>query len=161
MKQRPGLIARIAGSARGGAGAVVGVARKVRGGRRISARYDAAETHDLNKRHWAMADLLSADAAASPAVRKTIRARARYECANNSYANGIVRTLAFDLIGTTPRLQLKTDSPEVNTEVERLFHRWFKSSGMADKVRTGDMARRRDGEAYLIERQNDKLPTAV
>ena len=52
------------------------------------------------------ADGLSADAANSPEVRRTLRNRARYEVANNSYARGIVLTLANDLIGTGPRLQM-------------------------------------------------------
>ena len=52
----------------------------------IRARYDAAATTDANRKHWANADGLSADAAASPEVRRILRNRARYEAANNSYA---------------------------------------------------------------------------
>ena len=58
-------------------------------------RYDAAITNDDNRRHWAAADHLSANSANSAAVRRTLRARARYEVANNSYARGIVLTLAL------------------------------------------------------------------
>lgn len=72
----------------------------------LRARYDAAVTTHENRRHWASADGLSADAANSPEVRRTLRNRARYEVANNSYARGIVLTLANDLIGTGPRLQM-------------------------------------------------------
>jgi hypothetical protein len=39
---------------------------------------------DANRKHWAHADHLSANAAASPEVRRTLRNRARYEVANNS-----------------------------------------------------------------------------
>ena len=46
---------------------------------RVHARYDAALTNPDNHRHWALADGLSADAAASPAVRRTLRNRSRYE----------------------------------------------------------------------------------
>jgi capsid protein len=60
----------------------------------VRGRYDAAATTDENRRHWANADLLSATAANNPQVRRTLRARARYEVANNSYARGIVLTLA-------------------------------------------------------------------
>jgi len=49
----------------------------------IRGRYDAAVTNTENARHWASADGLSADAAASPSVRRTLRNRARYEVANN------------------------------------------------------------------------------
>ena len=57
---------------------------------RVRGRYDAAVTTDENRRHWANADLLSADAANNPRVRRILRSRARYEVANNSYARGIV-----------------------------------------------------------------------
>ena len=72
----------------------------------VRARYDAAQTTAENARHWAMADAMSADCAASADIRKKLRERARYEVANNSYAKGIVLTLANDCIGTGPRLQL-------------------------------------------------------
>ena len=66
----------------------------------LRARYDAAVTNDDNRRHWANADGLSANAANSAEVRRVLRNRARYEVANNSYAGGIVLTLANDVIGT-------------------------------------------------------------
>ena len=52
----------------------------------VRARYDAAQTTVENAKHWAMADALSADGAASADVRRKLRQRARYEVANNSYA---------------------------------------------------------------------------
>jgi hypothetical protein len=66
----------------------------------VRAKFDSAQTTADNRRHWANADGLSADAAANPEVRRTLRNRARYEVANNSYARGIVLTLANDVIGT-------------------------------------------------------------
>jgi len=80
----------------------------------VRGRYDAAQTTPDNRKHWANADHLSADAAATPEVRRTLRNRARYEVANNSYARGIVLTLANDVIGTGPRLQMLTDSDDAN-----------------------------------------------
>lgn len=84
----------------------------VKGGRvlRVRAGFDSAVTTEHNRRHWANADGMSADAAASPEVRRTLRNRARYEVANNAYARGIVLTLANDVIGTGPRLQLLTEN---------------------------------------------------
>ena len=61
----------------------------------MRARYDAATTNSDNYRHWANADGLSADSAASPEVRRILRNRSRYEVANNSYARGIVDLLAI------------------------------------------------------------------
>ena len=78
--------------------------RMPRAWRIIRAKFDAAQTTPDNRRHWANADLLSADAAASAEVRRILRSRARYEVANNCYAKGIVLTLANDVIGTGPRL---------------------------------------------------------
>jgi hypothetical protein len=69
------------------------------------ARFEAAEKGD-DYRHWAGADAFSADAALSPEKRRVMRNRARHERVNNSYLAGISATLAGDLIGTGPRLQL-------------------------------------------------------
>ena len=80
-------------------------------------------TTDENRRHWANADGLSANAANSAEVRRTLRNRARYEVANNSYASGIVLTLANDVIGTGPRLQMLTANAEANRQIERSFRR--------------------------------------
>ena len=52
--------------------------------RMIRAKYDAAVTNADNIRHWANADGLSADAAASPDVRQTLRNRSRYEVATGA-----------------------------------------------------------------------------
>ena len=38
----------------------------------VRGRYDAAATTDENRRHWANADLLSANAANNPQVRRTL-----------------------------------------------------------------------------------------
>ena len=137
--------------------------RPVRGRsfRVVRARYDAAVTNEDNRRHWANADGLSANAANSPSVRRVLRNRARYEVANNSYAKGIVLTLANDVIGTGPRLQLLTRDPEANARIEREFARWAKAVSLPEKLRTMRMARAQDGEAFAILTSNPKLPTPV
>ena len=104
--------------------------------RAIRARFDAAQTTAENRRHWAHADQLSANAAASPEVRRILRSRARYEVANNSYAKGIVGTLADYIVGTGPRLQMLTDDPATNRLVEQEFARWATAIGLAHKLRT-------------------------
>jgi len=123
----------------------------------VRGRFDSAATTDDNRRHWANADALSADAAASAAVRRTLRNRARYEVANNSYARGIVLTLANDTIGTGPRLQMLTDSNEANNEIEHEFDRWAREVNLAEKLRTMRMARAQDGEAFAILANNPVL----
>ncbi len=127
----------------------------------LKARYDAAMTSEDNRRHWLAADGLSARAANSPEVRRILRNRARYEVANNSYARGIVLTLANDTIGTGPRLQMLTPNAEANRRIEQEFSRWAKAIGLAEKLRTMRMARAQDGEAFAILTSNPRLPTPV
>ena len=123
----------------------------------VRGRYDAAVSTDNNRRHWANADALSADAAANPDVRRTLRNRARYEIANNSYARGIVLTLANDVVGTGPRLQMLTANDQVNRAVEREFDSWARGINLAEKLRTVRMARAQDGEAFAVLVNNPVL----
>jgi lambda family phage portal protein len=127
----------------------------------IRAKYDAAQTTRENARHWAMADGLSADAANSPDVRHTLRVRSRYETANNSYAKGIIQTLANDCVGTGPRLQLLTDNGNLNRNVESAFLQWAGSVDLARKLRTMRMAKATDGEVFGLLVANHSLPCPV
>jgi len=127
----------------------------------VRGRYDAAQTVNENVRHWANADGLSANAANSPQVRRVLRNRSRYEVANNSYARGIVLTLANDVIGTGPRLQLLTDNERLNTEVERAFMTWARKVNLAAKLRTLHMARVQDGEGFAVLTTNPRLDSPV
>lgn len=123
----------------------------------VRGRYDAAVTNDDNRRHWAAADGLSANAANSTEVRRVLRNRARYEVANNSYARGIVLTLANDVIGTGPRLQMLTDDVEANRRIEREFARWTTAIRLAEKLRTMRLARATDGESFTLMTSNPNL----
>ena len=87
----------------------------------VRARYDAAQTTAENARHWAMADALSADGAASPDVRRKLRERARYEVANNSYAKGIADHR--HRVGTG-ELELLTEDANANHAVETAVAEW-------------------------------------
>lgn len=128
---------------------------------RLLSRYDAAVTNDDNRRHWASADGLSPNASNSREVRRTLRNRARYEVANNSYARGIVLTLANDVIGTGPRLQILSPDGNANRVIEQAFQQWAKAVDLPGKLRTMRMARATDGEAFAILTNNSKLPTRV
>lgn len=120
----------------------------------IRAKFDAAQTTETNARHWAAADGLSPDAATNPSVRRVLRNRARYECANNSYARGITLTLAQDTIGRGPRLRVKSfdggPTPKDAAKLERLFHAWAKEIGLGRKLRTMRIARAEAGESFLV-----------
>jgi lambda family phage portal protein len=127
----------------------------------LNARYDAAQTTAENVRHWAMADALSADAAMSPDVRRTLRNRSRYEVANNSYAKGMILTMAGDCIGTGPRLQLQTNDTHSNRQVELDFERWAEKVDLAAKLRAMRMAKATDGEAFALLVNNPNLDHEV
>ncbi len=118
--------------------------------RSLQARYDAAQTTSDNTRHWVNADDLSAQAANSREVRRILRRRARYECANNPYAQGILRTLANELVGRGATLQIQSDSEDFNTAVEAEWLRWARAVRLWSKLRTARKAKARDGEAFLM-----------
>ncbi len=127
----------------------------------VRAKYDAALTTDENRRHWALADGLSADTAASPQVRRILRNRCRYEVANNSYARGIVLTLANDAVGTGPRLQLTGIDGDDARTIERAFAAWSAAIDLPEKLRLLRMAQAEDGEGFALLTSNPALPMPV
>lgn len=116
----------------------------------IQAKFDLAQTTSENRRHWANADSLSARAAISPAVRRVIRIRSRYEAENNSWYAGILRTAVNHIVGNGPRLQMLTTNVEANQRVEKAFRRWAMKIDLADMVRTMVEAYWRDGEVFAM-----------
>ena len=127
----------------------------------VRAKYDAAQTTVENIRHWAMADGLSADSANSVDARQKLRHRARYEVANNSYAKGIVLTIANDTVGTGPRLQMLTSDSEINRRIEQAFAYWAAAVGLAQKLRTMRMAKATDGEVFAALAANPRIDSPV
>jgi lambda family phage portal protein len=125
----------------------------------VKARYDAAQTTPLNQRHWAQSDWLSADAALHPGIRRTLRVRSRYEAANNSYLAGMLSTLASDMIGTGPRLQLdvKDADDDKLKRVERAVEDWMNAIDLPGKLRIMRRARATDGEAFAVMQTNQML----
>jgi len=127
--------------------------------RRINARYDVSRTTEENENLWKYVDGLSAAEANSPTVRKTIRERARYETANNSYANGIVDTLAADTIG--PVIQLQLGDTDLSQRTERAFSAWAKAVNLWAKLRTMRRGKTVDGESFGIMVTNRKVNNPV
>jgi len=127
---------------------------------RVRAKFDAAETGE-DRRHWASSDAFAADAALSPWVRRTMRNRARYERANNSYLAGISATLANNLIGTGPRLQLDIGDVDQARQIERAFFDWGWLIDLPAKLRTMREALVTDGEAFALMITNPRLPSGV
>ena len=118
---------------------------------RFRSKFDAAQTNDDNRRHWANADGLSAAAANSLDVRRTLRNRSRYERDNNGYLGGMARSLAYDHVGTGPMLQiLADDDDETNSRIEAAFAAWAKAVHLGEKLWTMRQARAVDGEAFAV-----------
>lgn len=128
---------------------------------RLQSRFDSAQTTTDNRRHWANADGLSPNAALSPEVRRILRNRARYEVANNSYAKGIVLTLANDTIGTGPRLQMLTGDTKANDIIEKAFEQWSRAIDLPEKLRTMRLARAESGEVFGILTSNPAVEAPV
>jgi lambda family phage portal protein len=136
------------------------VAPRTRTVKVIRARYDNAQTTHDNARHWSAADVLSASAANSLAVRSMLRKRSRYEVANNGIAYGIASTLCNDVIGTGPRLQIDADREAV-LPIERAFRRWADEINLADTLRTLRRSRLVDGEGFAVITSNQDLMSPV
>jgi len=127
--------------------------------RRVNARYDISRTTDENENLWKYVDGLSAAEANSPNVRKVIRERARYEVTNNSYASGIVDTLAADTIG--PVIQLQLGDTDLSQRTERAFSEWAKAVNLWAKLRTMRRAKTVDGESFGMMVTNRKVINPV
>jgi capsid protein len=130
--------------------------------RKIAAHYDSARTTDENERHWANADALSPNALMTPAIRNRVRMRARYEAQqNNSYAKGMILTLANDLIGKGPRLQLNNLSQSESVRLQKMFVDWATEVDLAQKLRTMRIAKCVDGESFAVMITNPSLKSPV
>ncbi len=127
----------------------------------VRGRYDAAQTNHLNQRHWANADNLSSDQANNPAVRRTLRERARYEVANNSYLGGMVETFANEVIGTGARMEFLDPDPAVNFQVEAAWEMWYEEIGGAEKTRMMFKTSVGEGEAFMVEVNGDNPKSKI
>lgn len=129
----------------------------------FKSKYDAAQTTAENRRHWTNADALSATSSNTSAVRKTLRERARYERDNDPHLNGLIKTLAYDFIGTGPRLQLQFEDADYEKAraIEASWNLWCRAVGLADKLRVMHEARVVDGEVFALLTTNPKIAHPV
>lgn len=74
---------------------------------------------------------------------------------------GIVRTLANDVVGTGPQLQMLTSEPETNRRIEREFAGWSAAVQLPEKLRTMRMAQAEDGESFAILTNNPRVDSPV
>ena len=116
--------------------------------------YDLAAPSRFHDTHFVKADNSDADTVIEAAL-ETARNRCRYEVRNNTYARGIIETLANDLIGTGPRLQLKTDDIAFNRTAEQRFVTWAEHCDAAGRQDLADLLRLvmlqlcESGEAFI------------
>lgn len=150
---RPSLLRRLLGL--GGA-----TAKRIAFG--FAARFDAAQTNGFNNRHWAQADALDPNAALSPSVRKTLRERARYEVANNSYLDGMLDTRANDIVGPDgPTLDMEAEDDAINDRVEDFWSEWASAVGLAEKLQIACRSKDESGEVFLKFITNPKVDHPV
>lgn len=124
--------------------------RNIEPARTVEAAYDAAQTTPDNRRHWRWADALSAKSANGPWVRSIIRQRARYEADNNPLIDGILNTLANDMIGHGPVLQINSPVEDFNKAAKLAWERWTKAIRLWSKLREARRSKAVDGEAFLL-----------
>lgn len=129
--------------------------------RRLRATYDAARTSEDNERYWANADYLSPAGSVNPTVRRLLRARSRYETANNSYATGMMQTLANDVVGAGPGLQVTTVDGSRNADIETAWREWSAAIALASKLRTAKISKTVDGEIFALKTTNKRTPGPV
>ena len=127
----------------------------------IKAGYDVSKTTPDNTKLWAQATAGTPDQLMNEGNRRILRDRSRYEVRNNSYAKGILNTLANDTIGTGPRLQLLTEDKEFNRTVEKLFSQWTRDIRFAEKLRVMRISRAESGEVFPIFFNNSQAENPV
>ena len=140
---------------------ISGAARHLLNRLRAASPYDAAQTTNNNSRRWQYANDLNANALNSPDFRRILRTRSRYEVRNNSYADGMIQTLVNYVIGTGPRLEVKTEDAELNGKIEKAFNEWITASGFWKKLCLARRTKIEDGEVFIIKAKNPKLKTRI
>ena len=125
----------------------------------VRASYDSARTTNDNATLWTYADSLSAARANDPATRKTLRERARYEVANNSYGDGIIDTLVSDLIGAW--ITIKLGDSDIAKKAEKDFQKWALASRFWQKLHAMIRAQIVDGETFALMTTNVNIRHAV
>lgn len=128
------------------------------GHNRLKAHYDAAQTTPENERHWAVVDYTSPNNDVLPEVRRKLRARSRYEAANNSFYAGALQTDADAALGPGPNIRFFFGDDDTDSAARELFRRWARRVHLAHKLRIARQAYLRDGEVVLLPFSDLTLP---
>lgn len=119
--------------------------------------HEAARSTTSNEKYWDGADDLTARAQNTPAIRKILRNRARYEVQNNTYGAGLIRTLVTDTVGRGPRLRMLTPDKSLNLAVQDLWREWAAAADFALTARVLTGARYVAGECFAVFRESKRL----
>ena len=146
--------------------AIYGPAQRERHPIRPRSSYDAAQTDSGNERHWANADGMSGRQANLPETRRKLRERGRLEFDNGGNCRGAIETIAHDMIGTGPRVQLTPPPgvPEATVKfLEQQFSFWGDDQAVdfADLLRIKVESENRDGESFGLFVTNDAIEHPV
>lgn len=127
----------------------------------MRASIEAGRLDNEGIRSWKDADSLGPNAALDQATRGRLRDRGRYETLNNSYCRGLVRSLAYDLVGTGPKLKLTIPGDEDGSKskaVRKRWGKWARATLLALKFRIMEKAAAREGNAFgLFDTDEDLL----
>ena len=127
----------------------------------VQSRFDEQFVTPLNAAHFALADGMSIDAQASWMVRRILRMKCRYEYHNNGFAKDICARYADYIIGTGPKLQMRTENKKFNREFERRWEVWAEEADLAGKLHGSCAAKGYNGEGFLILRSNPNFDNPV
>src|ERR1044071_2615763 len=135
------------------------IAKELDRRRQLRATYDVAKSSDD---HWRPADLMSAAAANDPGTRSQLRRKARYETANNSHCRGVTLTLANDLVGLGPQLQVLGDGDDdasmlLEETIESEWQAWADEVNLAEKLNTLALSKIIDGESFALFTTNPEI----
>jgi len=124
----------------------------------VRAFFDAAKRSANNQRRWAQADQQGVKNPYNDnGERKILMNRARYVAANNPYAKGMVLSMANDVIGTGPKLQIINEDQTRATRIEKAWRIWSKKVKLARKLRAMRAGETVDGEAFGVISKNPKI----
>ena len=114
----------------------------------MRAYLDVSYTHEENAEHWGWARHGDANSNLSTRKRFDARRRARYETQNNNFLLGLVDTIATDVVGPGPKLEMLSENTEDNQRIERDWEMWTRAIDLPNKLWTMARAKVVDGEVF-------------
>lgn len=124
----------------------------------VRAFYDAASVSSTMNRHFLNADGLDPNQGLRASGRKLIASRARYEVANNGYANRTIKVLVSDTIGNGPKINVICHSSSAKDNITNRWREWTERNNLRQILATARRSKAVDGEVFLVLNKNPKIP---